>query len=271
MAVRRRKARFGVIGCGRVARRVHMPYLSANPGAEIAAAYDANPENTRAACARFGGARRCSSPEELFDAGLDAVLICTPNWVRRELTLAAAERGINVFCEKPMAVTADECAEMVGACERAGVFLQVGMCKRFDAGIVKAKKRVMSGTLGEVSQVCATFFNPPARLDSPLVETAKKWGARLGIDVEAKLGLWAMTDRRTGGGMLLEMGTHLLDFLFFLTGEAPASWSGFVNTKRTDMTWEDQGTLVVKFPSGIIGTVEINSSVTADNLIGEKG
>ncbi|MFH1537612.1 MAG: Gfo/Idh/MocA family oxidoreductase [bacterium] len=267
-----KKVRIGVIGCGRISQRIHLKFLKENPAVSLAAAMDIKKGNVKSACGKFGIPRGFQSPEEMFDkTELDGVLICTPNWVHKDLTLMAAGRGIHVFCEKPMAVNASEGEEMVKTCERAGVNLQIGMCKRFDAGLVKAKKMILSGKLGEVSQITTSFLNPPARLDTPVLEAAKKWGKSLGINVEEKLGLWTMTDPRTGGGSLMEMGTHLLDFILFFTGEEPSDWSGFVNYKRTDMLWEDQGTLLVKFPSGIIATAEMNMSATADNLLGEKG
>lgn len=267
-----KKSRIGIIGCGRIAREGHLPYLRENPDVELVAAMDVDNACREKTCRSFGIESECSTPEELFDRGrLDGVLICTPNWVHKNLTLMAAAHGVHVFCEKPMAVNATECEEMVSACRNAGVTLMIGMAKRFDPGIVKAKKMIENGDLGEVSQITTSCLNPPARLDSPLVETVKKWGSLIGIDIEKQMGLWRVTDTRTGGGQLLEMGTHLLDIMFFLAGAEPCDSGGFINKKRSDMVWEDQGTLVVRFPSGLIGSADMNMSVTADNIIGENG
>jgi predicted dehydrogenase len=269
----KQKARIGIIGCGRIAREGHLPYLKENPGVELVAAMDVSDTCRGQICKSFGISGEFSDAEELLDrGGLDGVLICTPNWVHKDLTLMAAGRGVHVFCEKPMAVTAAECEEMVAACERAGVILMMGMAKRFDAGIAKAKTIMQSGGLGTVTQITTSCLNPPPpRLDSALFQNVKKWASALGVDIEQRMGLWRMTDPRTGGGQMLEMGTHLLDIIFFLTGEEPSGWSGFINKNRTDMIWEDQGTLLVKFPSGLIASAEMNMSVTADNIIGENG
>lgn len=265
-------ARIGIIGCGRIAREGHLPYLKRNPRVEIAAAMDLNEECRRKMCGRFGIKNQYDNPREMFEKeGLDGVLICTPNWVHRDLTLLAAEHGVNVFCEKPMARDAAECEEMVAACKKAGVKLQIGMVKRFDAGFVKMKKMIMAGKLGAVSQMSATSLSSAPRMDTPLYETAKKWASVFGMNIEEQMGLWRLSDDRTGGGHLFEMGTHLMDFILYLADEKPAEWSGFVNRKRPDMVWEDQGTIVVKFPSGLIATAEMNMSVTADSLFGEKG
>ncbi len=269
----KKKAKLGIIGCGRIAREGHLPYLRENSDVELVAAMDVNDKCRGDLCKTFGISGEYTSVDELFErSALDGVLICTPNWVHKEITLKAAQLGIHVFCEKPMAVSVPECEEMVAACDSAGVTLMIGMAKRFDQGIVKAKKMILDGKLGVVSQITTTCLNPPPpRLDSPLFETAKKWAGAVGIDIEQRMGLWRMTDPRTGGGQMMEMGTHLLDIMFFLAGELPSGWSGFINKNRSDMVWEDQGTLLVKFPSGMIGSAEMNMNTTADNIIGEKG
>lgn len=268
---KKEKVRIAIIGCGKIAQLGHLPYLAGNRSVELAAGVDINEKN-RESISRKYNMRGYDSPEEMFARERpDAVFICTPSWVHKDLTLMAAGNGAHVFVEKPMAVNAKECTQMLKACEKAGLHLQVGMVKRFDQGIVKTKKIIESGKLGEVSSITTSFINPPARMDTPVYETAKKWANAIGIDLEERYGVWRMTDPRAGGGNLMEMGTHFLDMILYFAGEEPSDYYGFINKKRSDMIWEDQGTIVVKFPSGLIGTVELNMSVTADNLLGEKG
>ncbi|HOC92214.1 MAG TPA: Gfo/Idh/MocA family oxidoreductase [bacterium] len=266
------KTRIGIIGCGRIAREGHLPYLKINPDVELVGAADVTEKNRNAVCSQFKVSKAfCSAVELLDEAKPDGILICTPNWAHKELTLMAAERGIHVFCEKPMAVNSAEAEEMVAACESARVNLQIGMVKRFDAGMVKAKNMIESGRLGFVSSITGTMLNPPARFDSPVFETVKKIAEMAGVDIEEKLGLWRQKDKRTGGGQLLEMGTHLLDLIMYFAGERPVSTAGFISMKRSDLLWEDQGTITARFESGAIGTADMNMSVTADNLVGESG
>jgi len=265
------KVNLAVIGCGRIAGEGHLPYYAARRDVRLAAAVDVNEDNLRRTCRRFGIKSSYDSPGAMFSAVKpDAALICTPSWAHRELVLMAAGSGAHVFCEKPMAPTAAECRDMIEACARAGVLLQLGMVKRFDAGVVKARKMILRGRLGEVSQIYASCLNPPARMDTPLMKTAEKWLDALGVDFEQKTGFWRYTDPRAGGGQLLELGTHMADLAIFWAGERPAAYAGFVNRKRPDMAFEDQGTMLLKFPSGAIATVELNMSVTLDNLFGEK-
>jgi predicted dehydrogenase len=273
MGESRKKAKIGIIGCGRIARQGHLPYLKENPLVELVGAMDVDERHCKNVCKSFGIDSEFNDIAEMLDrTGPDGVIISTPNWVHKTIALMAAERGIHVFVEKPMAVNAFECEEIEAACIKAGVKLQLGMAKRFDAGIVKAKKMIVSGELGNVTQINTSFLNPPPpRMDSRAVETIKKWGKSFGIDIINEMGLWRMTDERTGGGQMLEMGHHLIDIILFLTGAEPSAYSGFINKNRSDMRWEDQGSMLLKFPSGLIASAESNMSVTADNLIGESG
>lgn len=266
-----KKAKIAVIGCGRIAMEGHLPFLSQNRDADIVAAVDISEEKRLRAAELFKIPNTYESAIEMFAAEApDAVLICAPSWVRRDLVALAAERGAHVLCEKPMAPTVEQCREMIDACHKAGVILQIGMVKRFDAGIAKAKKVILSGKLGTVSQISAFSMNPPVVMDSFLMNIVKKWMETIGRSFDEKTGWWRYNDPRSGGGQLLEMGTHMLDMVMYWTGEKPSDFSGFINKKRKDMAREDQGTLLVKFPSGVVATVEVNMSVTADNLFGEK-
>ncbi len=270
--MKNRKAKIGIIGCGRIAREGHLPYLKTNKNAEVVAVVDISEKNRAEVCRKFDiPAEFADAVEMMESAQPDGVLICTPNWVHRELTLAAAARGINVFCEKPMAVSAAEAQEMVEACAAAGVTLQMGMVKRFDRGINTIKKMAASGDLGNVSQINTTSISIAPSLDGPLYETIFRWAESLGVNMKEKLGLWRMSDTRTGGGQLLEMGTHLMDLVLYFAGEKPSEWGGHISVKRSDMVFEDQGAVTMKFPSGIIATSEMNMTAMANNLIGENG
>ncbi len=268
-----KKARISLVGCGRIAKEGHLPYLRENKLVELVGAMDVNEKNRADICAKFDIGGSYEDAEKMLDETRpDGVLLCTPNWIHKDLTLMAAERGIHVFCEKPMAVNSEQCEQMTTACEKAGVLLQMGMAKRFDQGIVKVKKMFSGGELGHVSQIMTSCLNPPSpRFDSVLFETAKKWASLFGADLEEKLGLWRMLDPRTGGGLMLEMGTHLLDLIYFICGETPSEWNGFINKSRDDMIWENQGSMLVKFPSGLIASADMNMNTTANNLIGENG
>ena len=117
--------RFGVVGAGWVATARHIPGIRSHGDAEVAVLYDRNPARARAVAASEHIPVSCSTIDELFDAGVDAVSLCTPPWTHAELAIAALERGVHVFTEKPMAMNAGDAAAMAAAARGAGRLLCV--------------------------------------------------------------------------------------------------------------------------------------------------
>src|SRR4030042_2590709 len=87
--------------------------------------------------------------QALADPRVDAVVVVTPTSLHREVVLAAARAGKHVLCEKPMAVDVRECDDMIDACARASVKLQLGFMRRYDESFRAAKARLDSGEIGE--------------------------------------------------------------------------------------------------------------------------
>lgn len=124
--------RVGVIGCGLIAQVMHLPYLAElSDRFEIAALCDVSDEVVQACARRYNVSRTFTRAEDLLEEPLDAVMVLIPG-DHAPIAIAAADRGINVFVEKPMAVSAAQCAEMIRAAEAAGVCLMVGTMKRYD-------------------------------------------------------------------------------------------------------------------------------------------
>ena len=113
------KMKFGIIGCGDIAENSFAPSLMKSEKAELVAVCRRNNERARMFANRFGGCKAYRSADELIgDKGLDAVIISTPTDFHCEYTLKAAEAGLHVLCEKPMAHDRVECKLMIQACER---------------------------------------------------------------------------------------------------------------------------------------------------------
>jgi predicted dehydrogenase len=142
--------RVGLLGCGRIAR-VHVPYIRAYKGAEIVGVCDTNREQATAF------ARQCRIPIAYADPLTlvreqrpDVIHILTPPQTHAQLAEAIMEAGIHVLVEKPMAVTAEEAARMLATAGRAGVQLCVNHNRLFDPVVLKAKRLVADGVLGDV-------------------------------------------------------------------------------------------------------------------------
>jgi myo-inositol 2-dehydrogenase/D-chiro-inositol 1-dehydrogenase/scyllo-inositol 2-dehydrogenase (NAD+) len=127
------------------------------------------------------------------DPRVDAVVVTTPSENHCSIVLAAARAGKHILCEKPMGMTAAECDAMIAAVEQAGVKLQIGFMRRFDAGFVAAKQRIDSGEIGAVVQVKSLTHGPT---------TPKPW----------------MYDIRKSNGPLSEVNSHDIDTIRWLSG-----------------------------------------------------
>ena len=126
---------------------------------------------------------------------VDAVFVCVPNFLHKDVVVAAAEAGKHVLCEKPMATSAADAAAMQAAADKAGKVLQIGMTQRFDEGAQVARAMIEAGELGEIYHVRAVHIR------------------RRGVP---GLGGWFTTKAKSGGGGLIDVGVHWLDLSMHL-------------------------------------------------------
>jgi hypothetical protein len=111
--------------------------------------------------AEVGGAPFGSLDEALGSGTpIDAAVIATPTFTHRDLAVEALGAGLHVFCEKPMALTSQECDDMIAAAERAGRVLQIGYVRRFQPEFVEASARIESGEIGDVMLVKSLTRGP---------------------------------------------------------------------------------------------------------------
>ncbi|HEU4702942.1 MAG TPA: Gfo/Idh/MocA family oxidoreductase [Conexibacter sp.] len=186
--------RIGVIGCGEIGRH-HLEAYGAMDGVEVVAIADIDAARLAEAGERFGVAHRHTDGMELLAHELDLVSVCTMPNTHRDFVVAAHERGAHVMCEKPIALSVAEAAEMVSAAERAGRLLFVGFNMRY-MGATSAVRRFMDdGLLGEL--ICARGFM--------VSETLPWWGKHY---VQAL----------SGGGILASTVVHMVDLVTWLAG-----------------------------------------------------
>ena len=174
----------GFIGAGHIAT-THLRILSKDPRARIAGVYDVAEERAHAT-----GAEVFETPEALLDA-VDAVYITLPNRLHAAHALAALERRKHVFCEKPMAVTAEDADSVFEAAAKVGVVFQVGHNRRFAPAYQRVK-----AALADLEPLCAEFKMNRGELENPA---------------------WTADDSVTGG-YLFETPIHIFDMAAFLMG-----------------------------------------------------
>ncbi|AQQ70017.1 putative oxidoreductase YcjS [Limihaloglobus sulfuriphilus] len=230
----------GIVGFGFMGQ-MHYRCLRNLEGVQVAAVCDSNPDIDKIAGSVKGNIEGNQgavdfSEFELFQdfdtmlekADLDIISITLPTYLHKAFTVKALEHGINVFCEKPMALDVDECSEMISAARKSGKELMVGHCIRFWPEYVKAKEIIDSGKYGKV--ISAVF----QRLGSP-----PNWGDS-----------WFKNEKQSGG-MALDLHIHDTDYIQYLFGlpksvlsSSAANSNGLMTYISTRYEYED-GKLVI--------------------------
>jgi predicted dehydrogenase len=189
--------RFGIIGVGWAGQQ-HIAACHALLDAEVTAIAGLEEPVRTELAAKYGVERHVARWEDLLELdGLDAVSVAVPTFLHAPITIAALERGLHVLCEKPMARNEAEASAMVGAARAAGRVLDVGFNHRQRGDILKLREVVAAGELGR------PYY-------------AKGWWMRrTGIP---RLGSWFVTAELAGGGPLVDIGVHVLDYAMYLLG-----------------------------------------------------
>ncbi len=143
--------KFGVVGCGRIARR-HLDLLGGNQidGAELAAICDCDPAKLEAARQRYNVASYNNLDAMLADPSIDVVTVLTPSGMHAEHAIASAQAGKHVVVEKPMALRLEDADAMIAACDRARVKLFVVKQNRLNVPVTKAREALDEGRFGKL-------------------------------------------------------------------------------------------------------------------------
>ena len=156
-----RRVRYAVVGQGYIAQIAVLPAFShARKNSELAALVSGDRVKLRTLGRKYGVDRLYTygEYEACLRAGdVDAVFIALPNHLHREYAVRAARAGVHVLCEKPMALTEQDCKAMIAAARRGGVKLMVAYRLHFEEANLKAAALVRSGRLGE-SRICDSVF-----------------------------------------------------------------------------------------------------------------
>jgi len=225
--------RVGFLGAGLIATYHSKSLHIARADVEWAGVYDPDPARAED-FARASGATVCATEEEVLD-GCDAVYVCTWTAEHPRLVSAAAERGLAVFCEKPLAVNLDVAREMADTVERAGVVNQVGLVLRHSPAFGLLKALAADPANGRPMSV---VFR-----DDQFIPVQGSYRST-----------WRGDVAKAGAGTLLEHSIHDLDMLEHVLGpvaEVSARIAGFHDIPGI----EDVATLALRFESGAIGTL----------------
>lgn len=229
-----RKLRAGIIGAGRIGK-VHAETLAFRlPEADPAAITDLNFEAARSAAERCGIPTVARSAAEIFaDPSIEAVLICSSTDTHSGLIVEAARAGKHIFCEKPIDHSLERIDEALEAVEQAGVKLQIGFNRRFDANFARVRAAVASGEIGQ-PHLLHIISRDPAPPPPSYV--------------------------RSSGGMFLDMTIHDFDMARFLIGdeveEIYTAAGVMVDPAIGEAGDVDTAVITLRFKNGVIGTID---------------
>ncbi|GII81839.1 oxidoreductase [Sphaerisporangium rufum] len=234
--------RYGVIGCGRIHRN-HAQAALAVEGVELVGVSDVDEERA-ATSGREWNVPFYTDYREMLAAGVDAVGICLPHHLHEEVCVAAAQAGVHVFCEKPLATSVEECDRMIQACDHHGVKLAVVFQHRFNDNAQALRRLLDSGRLGR-----------------PVLGTALFQYYKNPEDTSYFAGSgWRGTWEREGGGVLNTHAVHALDLLCWFLGEVKET-QGLIATLTHSTEVEDTAGGVLRFESGALATIAASMSV----------
>ncbi len=253
-----KKVRLGIIGTGGIANGAHLPGYSQIPElCEIFALCDIDPKALKSTAEKYPVKHKFDDYKKMLEMPeIDAVSVCTPNYVHFAPTVDALKAGKNVLCEKPIAMNAKEAAEMVKTARKAGKILQVGYNSRFAPSNQLLKKFIEAGELGDI------YY---ARAQAMRVRGIPGWGVFI-------------DKSKQGGGPLIDIGVHILDLTLWLMGHPKPTYASGVTYqkfgKRPDVvgfmgqwdyknfTVEDMAAALIRFDNG--ATVVLESSFVAN-------
>ena len=237
-----KKLKIGVIGCGAISVRRHLPECAENENVEIAALYNRTRSKAEEMQKKYGGVV-CGSVEEMVAMDLDAVSVCTANAMHAHDTILALWAGKHVLCEKPMDVTIEKCTAMVDEARKSGKLLMIAQNQRFSAAHKKAHDLIKEGAIGKVLSFETKFGHAGPERWTGTEDT------------------WFFRKNAAGMGALADLGIHKTDLAHYLIGEPITQV--YAHTATLDKRYpdgnlidvEDNAWCIYRTDSGITGTM----------------
>lgn len=225
---------FAVVGCGAIGA-VHGEAICALPGAKLRAVFDKDPGRAQTLAEKLGCEAYSDYDALLAREDIDAVSVCVPSGLHRDVVVPAARAGKHVICEKPLDTSLDRALEMERVCRENGVRLFPVVQNRFNPDICLLRDAVREGKLGKLywGSAHVILYRDDAYY------TSGGWRGSPTLD----------------GGVLLNQGIHFIDLMVSLLGK-PVSVMGKCASRREGFEAEDVSVGCVTFESGAIGTIE---------------
>ncbi len=232
---------WGIVGCSDIVRKRAAAAILAQPDSHIAAFFSHDRQLADEHAAKYGGRGYAQLDALLGDRDVKIVYVASPVERHARETMLAADAGKHVLVEKPMALAAVECDQMIAAAQKNGINCAVAYYARWLPKVRYMKRLVEEGALGTIVRAHVAqygVFDPD--------------------DVDPKI--WRVQGR-AGGGALADVGSHRLDLLHYLLGEPAAVWGACDNLTQTEWQSPDSETAFVRYACGAHLTLACNWNV----------
>jgi predicted dehydrogenase len=239
-----RRLKVALAGCGRAALAAHLPALARSTAVELVALADGEPDHLRAAARHAPRAATFDDWHALVEkTDAEAVVVCLPNALHSEAAVAAFARGLHVYLEKPLATNLKEGRAVLAAWRSSGRVGMIGFNYRRNRLYASARQHVNAGRLGALVAARTVFSTAEGtRRDAP------GW----------------KRERLTGGGALLDLGSHHVDLLRFVFGQEVREVFAEIWSRRAE---GDCAALQLRFASGLTAQSLFSTcAVEADRL-----
>ncbi|GGM33151.1 oxidoreductase [Longimycelium tulufanense] len=232
-----------MIGYGIGGSAFHAPFLATTPGLELAAVVTRNPDRQASARERYPTAEVVDDVAELWRraAEFDLVVVTTPNNTHAPLARTALEHGLAVVVDKPFATTSADARALAGLAAERGLLLSVFHNRRWDGDFRTVRRLLAEGRVGR-----------PLRFESRF----ERWRPRVKVS-------WKESDPADGGGILFDLGSHLIDQAMTLFGR-PHRVYAEVLTRRAGALVDDDVFVALHHDDGVVS--QLSMSAVAANL-----
>jgi len=235
-----RRLRTALVGTGKVAH-LHAAALGTVPESEFVAVCGRPTPRLGAFAEKFGVRAFTDVGEMIREAGVQAVIICTPHPAHAAPAIAAARAGVHVLIEKPMASTLADCDAMIAAADAGGATLGIVSQRRFYPACQRIRGALDAGRIGSPVLGFATLLG---------------WRGEEYHRSDPWRGSWA----GEGGGVLVNQAPHQLDLLLWYMGEVEEVFGYWANLNHPTIEVEDTAVAVVRFKGGGLGSIMVSNS-----------
>lgn len=195
----RESLKIGLAGCGWIAANGHIPAFRKLENVELESVFDIDISRAKSLAANCGIGKFYDNYNEFLQSGIDAVVVTTPNHTHGAYALQAIENGKHVLCEKPFTISSIEAEKIVRAAEKNKKVVMPAFVNRFRQD-VQAMKDMIDRYAGDIKQVNAG------------------WIRKSGVP---RPGTWFTSRELSGGGVLIDLGSHIVDLCLMITGMKP--------------------------------------------------